>query len=78
MTKIERFRLTDICSTRIWNCQVACSLGEEVVKASISTQLVGNGLVISVDSEHETRMDLIVSASATHLVTQVGATCYPR
>ncbi len=42
------------------------------MKASINTQLERNGLIISVDCEHKTRMDHIVSASATHPVTQVG------
>ncbi len=45
---------------------------EEAVTASINTQLVRNGLVISVDYEHETTIDHIASASATHLMTQVG------
>ncbi len=35
------------------------------MKTSINTRLMGNGLLISVDCEHETRMDHIMSASAT-------------
>jgi hypothetical protein len=42
------------------------------VGASINTQLVRNGLVISVDWEHGTRMEYIAPASATHPMTQVG------
>ncbi len=45
---------------------------EEAVTASINTQLVGIGQMISVDPEHETRMDHIASASATHPMTRVG------
>jgi hypothetical protein len=42
------------------------------VRASLNTWLLGNGLVISVDCEHETRMEDIAPASATHPVNQVG------
>ncbi len=45
---------------------------EEAATASIHTQLVGIELMISVDPEHEPRMDHIASASATHPMTQVG------
>ncbi len=41
------------------------------MKASMNPQLVRIGLVLFVDCEHETGMDHIVSASATHHVTQV-------
>jgi hypothetical protein len=44
---------------------------EEAVKTSMNPQLVGIGLVISVDCDHETGVDHILSASATHHVTQV-------
>jgi hypothetical protein len=43
----------------------------EVVKASINIQLVRIGLVISVDREHGTRMDLIPLAPTTYPVTDV-------
>jgi hypothetical protein len=39
---------------------------------SRNTLLVRTGLVISVDCEHETRMDHIASASSTCPITQVG------
>ena len=39
---------------------------------SRNTLLVRTGLVISVDCEHETRMDHMMSVSATHPRTQVG------
>ncbi len=44
----------------------------EAVRASINTQLVRVGLVISVDLEHGTGMDHMKSAPATHPVTQVS------
>ncbi len=52
---------------------------EEAAKASLNMQLVRNGLVILVDCENGTglkkkkNMEHFASASATNLVTQVGA-----
>jgi hypothetical protein len=42
-----------------------------MVKASINIQLLRIGLLISVDREHGTRMDLIPPAPTTYPVTDV-------
>ncbi len=49
------------------------------MKVSLNTQLAGIGLMILVNCEHETIMDRITSASASHAMTQVGyiAICTP-
>jgi hypothetical protein len=47
---------------------------EEMVIAPINTWLVRIELMISVDREHVTRTDQIMSAPTTHPVTQAGHT----
>ncbi len=42
------------------------------MRVPINTHPMGNGPAGPVDCEHETSVDLIVSAPTTHLVTQVG------
>jgi hypothetical protein len=47
---------------------------EELVRASITIQLVNIGLVISVDLEHDTGIDNIAPSPTTFPVTEVGQT----
>jgi hypothetical protein len=53
----------------LWNIRSIMQCGSH---DSLQPPAVGIVLVVSVDCEHETRMEHIVSASATHPTSQVG------